>query len=92
MSFLTRSQRDDLRTALLGELVAAREVALSAEMLARRVTRSRLLSFDFDLQDVQSEIEALHTRGFLQVVKAGVATTPHYQASTTGVATLDRQP
>lgn len=89
MSFLTGTQRDDLRTALLGELVTAREVALSAEMLARRIVRSRLLSFDFDLQDLQAEIEALHTRGLLQVVKAGVATTPHYQATTAGVLAAD---
>lgn len=85
MSFLTQSQRDDLRTAVLGELVIARDVALSAEILARRIVRSRLLSFEFDLQDLQNEIESLHTRGLVQVVKAGIETTPHYQATSTGV-------
>lgn len=85
MSFLSQSNRDDLRTALLGELVIARDVALPAEVLARRLVRSRLLTFEFDLGDLQQEIEALHNRGFVQVVKAGVASAPHYQATSTGV-------
>lgn len=90
MAFLTRAQRDDLRTAILAELVAARTVALSAEMLARRLVRTRLLSFEFDLSAVQAEIEALHARGFVQTISDAVSDTPHYQATSAGVLAHER--
>lgn len=90
MSFLTRTQRDELRTTVLGELVVARSVALSAEMLARRVARSRVLAFDFDLAAVEAEIAALHSGGFAAAITGTVATTPHYQATAAGVLAHER--
>ncbi|MBI5770897.1 MAG: hypothetical protein HZA93_24175 [Verrucomicrobia bacterium] len=90
MSFLTASERDLLRHLVLAELVATRAVALSAEMLARRVQRSRQINAEFELADVQAEIEALHAAGFVAVTADPVSRTPFYQASTAGVAAHGR--
>ncbi|WP_043588955.1 hypothetical protein [Geminisphaera colitermitum] len=86
MSLITTSQRNDLRTALLSELTAARTVALPAEALTRRVIRSKVLDFEPSAEDANKEIDALFRRGLITSIPDPVTGVLHYQATAAGVA------
>lgn len=85
MSLLTKTQIEDLRFALLEEIVAASLVALSAEMLLRRVRRRGMIDFEATVAQAEIEIGALHGLGLVTVVPNPVGGVPYYQASPTGV-------
>ncbi len=88
MDLLTKSQLADLRYALLGEAVNARTVALSAEMLLRRVIRTRLLDFEVSVKQADDTLSELHARGFIRVVANPLGDTPYYQATPEGELAL----
>lgn len=91
MSLLTTAQRGELRYALLDELVAARTVAFSAEVLLRRVHRSCLLDFEATLAEATGEIEALHDGGLVKVIADPVTKAAHYQVTPAGVLAHGRR-
>ncbi|HTJ78497.1 MAG TPA: hypothetical protein VL357_05835 [Rariglobus sp.] len=85
MTLLTTQERNDLRTALLAELVNASAVAFPVEALVRRATRSRMVDFEISLADARHELGELHGAGFAKVIAHEVTKQPHYQATPEGV-------
>lgn len=88
MDLLTKTQLADLRYALLAETVNARQVAFSAEVLLRRVNRTRLLDFEASVKQAGEALAELHRRGFVCVVANPLGDTPYYQATPEGELAL----
>lgn len=86
MSLLTKSQLADLRFALLAQLVNAQTVALTAEMLLRRVHRLRLIDFEVTVAEAETALGVLHAAGYAMVVGNKLDDTLYYQATPAGAA------
>ena len=91
MSLLTKTQLADLRFALLAELVTAREVAFSAEVLLRRVLRQKgLLDFEVTVGEAEAAIGVLHAAGYVIVQGSKIADGVYYQVTPAGVLAHQR--
>jgi len=85
MSMLTKTQREDLRFALLAEIVNARSVAFPADVFLRRVNRRAVIDFEVTVAEAEDAIAALHAAGLVQMVPNRLSESPHYQATPAGV-------
>lgn len=90
MKALTQPQREELRYAVREQLVAASTVALSADMLQRRVIRARVIDFDFEERDVKEVLFFLHSLGQANETPASLGATLYYQATAAGVLAHER--
>ena len=87
---LPQRQREDLRYAVREQLVAAKTVALDAEMIRRRVERSRLLDFGFTVADVEDALALLVGLGHASSMPVELGATKYYQATAAGVLAHER--
>lgn len=87
---LSQSDREELRYAVREQLVAAQLVSLSAEMLQRRVDRSRSLNFTATIQDVTAALALLESLGQAVASPAALGATKFYQATAAGVLAHER--
>ncbi|MBM3851593.1 MAG: hypothetical protein FJ399_00395 [Verrucomicrobia bacterium] len=85
MSLLTKTQLADLRFALLAELCHAHTVAFPAEVLLRRVARSRLLDFEVTVAEAEVALGVLHSAGYARVVPNLIDELTYWQATPAGV-------
>lgn len=90
MTALTQPQREDLRHAVREQLVAAATVALTAEMLHRRVERARMIDFAFTEQDVTEALALLIGLGQAKETPDPLGSTKYYQATAAGVLAQER--
>ena len=90
MKALTQPQREELRYAVREQLVAASTVALSADMLHRRVIRARVIDFGFETSDVQEVLTFLASLGQAKETPASLGATLYYQATAAGVLAHER--
>lgn len=89
-SNLPQRQREDLRFAAREQLVAAKTVALDAEMIRRRVERSRLLDFSVTTADVEDALALLTSLGHANSIPSELGATRYYQATAAGVLAHER--
>jgi hypothetical protein len=87
---LPQAQKEELRFAVRECLVAAATVALSAEMVARRLERRRLVDFLFDTRDVVDALTLLVGLGHATETPAALGATKYYQATAAGVLAHER--
>jgi hypothetical protein len=87
---LPQSEREELRYAVREQLVNAKTVALTADMLARRVERTRLLDFTFNVSDVEDALALIVGLGQATQVPASLGSTVYYQATAAGVLAHER--
>lgn len=87
---LTQPQREELRYALREQLVAASTVALDAEMLKRRIERTRSVDFKFTIDDVEGAAAFLAGLGHAKSEPAPLGATLFYQATAAGVLAHER--
>ena len=90
MSHLSQSQREDLRHAVREQLVTAQTVALTADMVRRRVDRARLLNFDAPPSDVEAALALLVSLGQATEQPDPLGATKYYQATAAGVLAHER--
>lgn len=87
---LPQLQREELRYALREQLVVAKTVALSAEMLQRRVERTRLLDFGFTVADAEDALAVIVGLGHAREEPHPLGATKYYQATAAGVLAHER--
>lgn len=87
---LTQPQREELRYAVREQLVAAQTVALTADMVARRVTRARIVDFKFEVSDIEAALTLLVGLGQAKESPASLGATKYYQATAEGVLAHER--
>lgn len=87
---LPQQQREDLRYAVREQLVNAKTVALSAEMVLSRVLRSRLLDFKPDGEDVEDALTLLVGLAHATAIPSELGATKYYQATAAGVLAHER--
>lgn len=90
MNKLTQSQREELRYAVREQLVAASTVALTAEMLHRRVVRARAVDFEFTVRDTEEALVFLVGLGQTSNAPVPLGATLYYQATAAGVLAHER--
>ena len=90
MTTLTQPQREELRYSVREALVIAKTVALDAEMVSRRVERSRMLDFEFATADVEDALAVIVGLGQATAVPATLGATVYYQATAAGVLAHER--
>jgi hypothetical protein len=89
-SSLPQEQKEELRYAVREQLVAAKTVALNADMLTRRVQRARAIDHPFDRTDVADALALLVSLGQASATPASLGATPYYQATAAGVLAHER--
>jgi hypothetical protein len=87
---LTQPQREDLRYVVREQLVAAQTVALTAEMISRRVTRARIVDFPFGVADIEAALNLLVGLGQAKETAASLGATKFFQATAAGVLAQER--
>ena len=87
---LSQTQREDLRFAVREQLVAAQTVALTSDMLMRRVQRARVIDFEFTALDVFESVTFLVGLNYAKEQPAQLGATKYYQATAAGVLAHER--
>jgi hypothetical protein len=87
---LTQPQREELRFAIREQLAAAQTVALTAEMIFRRVGRTRMVDFEFSQRDVEEALTFLVGLAQATETPAPLGATKYYQATSAGVLAHER--
>lgn len=87
---LSQPQREDLRFAVREQLVAAQTVALTADMLMRRVQRARVIDFEFSVLDAHEAANFLVGLGYARESPTPLGATKYYQATAAGVLAHER--
>lgn len=87
---LAQPQREDLRFAIREQLVNAKTVALAADMILRRVERSRLLDFPFEIHDVEDALAFLVSLGHVKSEPTALGATAYFQATAAGTLAHER--
>jgi hypothetical protein len=89
-SALPQEQKEELRYAVREQLVAAKTVALNADMLTRRVQRARAIDHPFDRADVEDALALLIGLGQAKAESASLGATKFYQATAAGILAHER--
>lgn len=89
-SDLTQSQVEELRFAVREVLVAAKTVALAADMVHRRVQRWQLVDFEVSPAAVTDALAVIVGLGHATMVPSPLGATPYYQATAAGVLAHER--
>jgi hypothetical protein len=87
---LPQLQREELRYAVREQLVIAKTVALSADMLQRRVERARLLDFSFTTADVEDALAVIVGLEHAREEPHPLGATKYYRATAAGVLAHER--
>ena len=87
---LTQPQREELRFAVREQLVVAATVALTAEMLQRRVQRTKAVDFVFAVEDVAAAAAFLVSLTQATETPAPLGASKYYQATAAGVLAHER--
>jgi hypothetical protein len=87
---LSQPQREEMRYAVREQLVAAQTVALTAEMMFRRVQRARIVDFKFEVGDIEAALGLLVGLGQAKETAASLGATKFYQATAAGVLAQER--
>ena len=87
---LTQAQREELRYAVREQLVHASTVALTHEMVQRRVERARVVDFTFSADDLVQALSFLVSLGHAQETRAELGASRYYQATAAGVLAHER--
>lgn len=90
MSDLPQTQKEELRFAARQVLVSASTVALTTEMVMRRIARGQLVDPPFDVKDVQEALTLLVGLGHASETPAPLGATKYYQATAAGVLAHER--
>jgi hypothetical protein len=87
---LSQPQREDLRFAVREALVNAKTVALTAEMVQRRVERSRALDFVPTVAEVTDALTLIVGLGQAGQTPSPLGATPYFQATAAGILAHER--
>jgi hypothetical protein len=87
---MTQTRREDLRFAVREQLVASSHVALPADVLHRRVVRTKLLDFAFSLTDTGAALTFLVALGHARETPHELGATRYYQATAAGILAHER--
>lgn len=87
---LSQTEREELRYALRELMVATSSVALTAEMIKRRLNLDRMLLFEFSDRDLLEALGLLKGLGQLSATPDGLGATLYYQITATGVLAHER--
>lgn len=89
-SELPQLHKEELRFATREQLVAAKTVALTADMLMRRIQRSQAVDFLFDARDVEDALAVIVGLGHATANHNSLGATKYYQATAAGVLAHER--